>query len=141
VKDRLKTKLPWVEPRNGWKLTASHKEGDAARAVDSNQGTRWATGEPMKGGEWFQVELPSEIDITGLAMDSQANSLDYPRKFKVELSKDGNSWEPPVVTQDGKSPVIEVVFSSPQRAKFIRITQTGSAGNSWGFHELVLFKK
>jgi hypothetical protein len=141
VKDRLKTKLPWIEPRSSWKLTSSHKQGDAGRAVDGNQGTRWATGEPMKGGEWFQIELPSEMDIAGLAMDSQANSQDYPRKFMVEVSKDGQSWEPPVVTQDGKSPLIEVVFPSVKRAKVVKITQTGSASNSWGFHELVLFKK
>lgn len=141
VKDRLKTKLPWIEPRSSWKLTSSHKQGDAGRAVDANQGTRWATGEPMKGGEWFQIELPSEMDIAGLAMDSQANAQDYPRKFIVEVSKDGQSWEPPVVTQDGKSPLIEVVFPSVKRAKVVKITQTGSASNNWGFHELVLFKK
>ncbi len=141
VKDRLKTKLPWVEPRTGWKLTASHKESDAARAVDNNQGTRWATGQPMKGGEWFQVELPAETELTGLALDSQANSQDYPRQFTVELSKDGSSWEPPVVTQDGKTALIEVVFPSPKRAKVIKITQTGSAGSNWGFQEIVLFKK
>ncbi len=141
VKDRLKTKLPWVEPRNTWKITASHKQVDASRAVDGNQGTRWATGEPMRGGEWFQVELPSETDLAGLAMDSQANSQDFPRKFTIELSQDGSTWAPPVVTQDGKTALIEVVFPSPKRAKFVKITQTGSAGNSWGFHELVLFKK
>jgi hypothetical protein len=95
----------------------------------------------MRGGEWFQVELPSETDIAGLAMDSQANLQDYPRKFTVELSKDGRSWDPPMVAQDGKTALIEVVFPSPQRAKFIKITQTGSAGNNWGFQELVLFKK
>lgn len=141
VKERLKTKLPWIEPRSSWKLTASHKQGDAGRAVDGNQGTRWATGESMKGGEWFQIELPSEMDIAGLAMDSQANAQDYPRKFIVEVSKDGQSWEPPVVSQDGKSPLIEVVFPSVKRAKLVKITQTGSANNNWGFHELVLFKK
>jgi hypothetical protein len=141
LKDRLKTKLPWIEPRSSWKLTSSHKQGDAGRAVDGNQGTRWATGEPMKGGEWFQVELPSEMDIAGLAMDSQANAQDYPRKFIVEVSKDGQSWEPPIVTQDGKSPLIEVVFPAVKRARVIKITQLGSANNHWGFYELVLFKK
>jgi hypothetical protein len=95
----------------------------------------------MKGGEWFQVELPSEMDIAGLAMDSQANAQDYPRKFIVEVSKDGQSWEPPIVTQDGKSPLIEVVFPAVKRARVIKITQLGSANNHWGFYELVLFKK
>ncbi|MBK8040089.1 MAG: protein kinase [Verrucomicrobiaceae bacterium] len=141
VRDRLKTKLPWIEPRNAWKLTTSHKEGDATRAVDGSQSTRWATGQQMKGGEWFQVELPSEMDIAGLALDSQASPQDYARKFTVEVSKDGRTWEPPVVTQDGKSALIEVVFPSPKRAKYVKITQKGSATNYWGFQELVFFKK
>lgn len=141
VKDRLKTKLSWVEPRSAWKVSASHKGSDSSRAVDGNQGTRWATGESMKGGEWFKIELPSEEEIAGLAMDSQANAQDYPRKFQIELSADGKSWNPPVVTQETRSPLTEVVFSSPQKARFVRITQLGTANNNWGFHELVLFKK
>jgi hypothetical protein len=46
-----------------------------------------------------------------------------------------------VVTQDGKSPLIEIVFPSPQKARHVKITQTGSATNNWGMQELVLFKK
>lgn len=141
VKDRLKTKLPWVEPRQSWKLTTSHKPGDAAKAVDGNQSTRWATGEVMRGGEWFQVELPAEIELAGLAMDSQANPQDYPRKFNVEVSTDGRIWQPALMSQDGKTPLIELAFPTPKRGRFIKITQTGSAGSHWGFHELVIFKK
>lgn len=140
VKERLKTKLPWVEPRTAWKMKASHKAPDAGRAVDNNQTTRWATGTPMAGGEWFSIELPSETDLTGLAMDSQGNTGDYARKFKVELSMDGSTWDAPVVTQDGKTPVIEVTFPAPQRAKHVKITQLGSASSNWGFQEIVLFK-
>lgn len=141
VKERLKTKLPWVEPRQSWKLTTSHKPGDAAKAVDANQGTRWATGEAMRGGEWFQVELPADTDLAGLAMDSQATPQDYPRKFNIEVSTDGRTWQPAAIAQEGKTPLIEIVFPTPKRGKFIKITQTGSAGSHWGFHELVIFKK
>ncbi len=139
LKDRLKSKLSWVEPRKAWKVTASLKAGDAARAVDDNQTTRWATGAAMRGDEWFSIELPAETDIAGLALDSQGNQQDYPRKFKVELSMDGKAWGQ-AAQGDGKSALVEVLFPAPQRARFVRISQLGSAGNNWGFQEIVLLK-
>jgi hypothetical protein len=141
LKQRLKSKLEWIEPRSEWKLKASHRAGDAAKATDDSQSTRWATGAPMKGGEWFSIELPSETDIAGLVLDSQGNPQDYARKFKIELSMDGRSWGPPVVTQDGRTPLIEVIFPAAQRARHVRVTQLGGAGNNWGMQEIVLLKK
>jgi protein kinase-like protein/F5/8 type C domain-containing protein len=137
---RLKTKLAWIEPRSTWKLSASHKKEDLPRAVDNQTGSRWSTGAAMKGGEWFTVELPKEENIAGLALDSQGNYQDYLRKYKIELSSDGAQWGP-VIAQGNGSAVTEIVFKAPQKARFVRITQLGSAGNSWGINELVLFKK
>jgi len=138
---RLKNKLPMIEPRNTWKLNASVKKEDCAKAVDNNTGSRWTTGVPMKGGEWFTIELPAEENIAGLALDSQASAQDYPRKYKIEVSSNGTQWNPAVAEGDG-SVLTEIVFKSPQRGRFVRITQTGTAtGNYWGINELVLFKK
>jgi hypothetical protein len=137
---RLKTKLAWIEPRSSWKLSASLKKEDCPKAVDNNIGTRWATAAPMKGGEWFTIELPKEENIAGLALDTQANSQDYPRKYKVELSTNGTQWDPPVSEGVG-SPVTEIVFKAPQKARFVRITQLGAAANAWSINELALFKK
>ena len=141
LKTRLKTKLAWIEPRKAWKLSASHNRNELGKMVDDSQSTRWNTAQQMRGGEWVSIELPSEMEIAGLALDSQGSTNDFPRKFKVELSADGKTWNPPVVTQDGKSPLIEIVFPSPQKARHVKITQTGSAPNNWGMQELVLFKK
>lgn len=140
LKERIKSKLAWVEPRSAWKVKASLKSEDSKKAIDDNQTTRWVTGAMMKGGEWFQIELPADTDIAGLAMDSQGNSQDFPRKYKVELSMDGKTWGPPVVTEDGRTAVVEVTFPAPQRARHVKITQLGSAQNNWGFQEIVLFK-
>lgn len=137
---RLRTKLAWIEPRSAWKLNASLKKEDCAKAVDNNTGSRWATGVPMKGGEWFTVELPTEENIAGLALDSQASNQDYPRKYKIEVSSNGAQWNSTDAQGDGNV-VTEIVFKTPQKARFVRITQLGTASNYWGINELVLFKK
>ncbi|MDB6005242.1 MAG: hypothetical protein JWR15_2229, partial [Prosthecobacter sp.] len=137
---RLKTKLAWIEPRGAWRLSASHKKEDLSKAVDNQTASRWSTGAAMKGGEWFIIELPTDENIAGLALDSQGNYQDYLRKYKIELSSDGTNWGAPVAQGDG-SAVTEIVFKAPQKARFVRITQLGSASNPWGINELVLFKK
>ena len=51
----------------------------------------------------------------------------------------GAQWSSPIA--EGKGGIVtEVIFKAPQKARFVRITQTGSAGNSWGINELVLLK-
>lgn len=137
-KERIKTKLPWIEPRKSWKLSTSHKKEDCGKAVDGNTGSRWTTNESMKGGEWFTVELPSETDIAGVALDSQGSSQDFPRKCKVEISTNGSQWN--AAAEVNGSTVTEVIFKTPLKGRFVRMTQTGSAGNYWGINELVLLK-
>ena len=137
---RLKTKLPMIEPRSTWKLNASIKKEDCAKAVDNNTGSRWTTGVQMKGGEWFTVELPADENIAGLALDSQGSNQDYARKYKIEISSNGTQWNPAVAEGNG-AVLTEIVFPAPQRGRFVRITQTGTATNYWGINELVLFKK
>ncbi|MDP1586428.1 MAG: discoidin domain-containing protein, partial [Prosthecobacter sp.] len=140
LKQRLKTKLAMIEPRSAWKLSASVKKEDCVKTTDGNTASRWATGVPMKGGEWFIVELPVEADIAGLALDSQGNYQDYARQFKIELSANGTQWGAPVMEGKGAA-LAEIIFKAPQKARFVRITQTGSSPSPWGINELVLFKK
>lgn len=139
LKQRMRSKKEWIEPRGGWKLTASHKKEDLSKAVDNNTGSRWSNGAPMKGGEWFTIELPAETLIGGFALDSQHNNQDYPRKFRVEVSADGKNWGQPVVEGTGTA-VTEVTFKKPEKGKFIRFTQTGSSSSPWGINEVALMK-
>lgn len=140
LNQRLKSKKAWLEPRNGWKLTASHKKEDCGKAVDGNTVSRWSTGTAMKGGEWLTIELPTETEIGGLAIDSQANNQDFIRKYRIEVSSDGQNWGAPVAEGGNGGAVLEVTFGKPQKGRFVRITQTGSSSSYWGVNELVLFK-
>ncbi|MFZ4767247.1 MAG: DUF7133 domain-containing protein [Roseimicrobium sp.] len=123
-----------------WKLTAS-TDKDLAKAVDGDGGTRWTTNKVQAPGQWFQVELPSETDIAGVVLDTARSGGDYPRGYKVELSLNGSDWGAPILEGPGKSGITELMFAKPMKAKFIRITQTGSAkSNYWSLHELQVLK-
>jgi mono/diheme cytochrome c family protein/glucose/arabinose dehydrogenase len=138
--DELRASLPQTIPnRKEWKLTASNKPGDCSKAVDGNPDSRYTTGAPQAPGMWFQIELPQETSIVGLELDNTKSANDYPRGYKVETSKDGQTWDKPVATGKGFGPVTDITFPTI-KTKFIRITQTGSApGTYWSIHELEIF--
>lgn len=141
LNQRLKTKLPQIEPRSAWKFSPSQNEVEAKNVADGNVTSRWGTKARQSPGQWFQVELPGEQEIAGLALDCQAASGDFPRQYLVEISSDGSSWSK-ASEGDGKGALIEIVFSAPQKGRFIRITQKSTTStNDWGIYELVLFKK
>lgn len=138
---RLKTKLPQVEPRSAWQYKPSQNAAEAKNVADGNVTSRWGTKARQSPGQWFQVELPSEEMIAGLAMDAQAAPADYPRRFHIEVSADGRDWAK-VHEAEGHSALIEIVFETPRQGRFIRITQDSStSSNDWNLYELVIFKK
>jgi hypothetical protein len=58
----------------------------------------------------------------------------YPRRYKVELSDDGNTWRE---VDTGIGERIETLVSfEPQPARHIRITQTGNDYPRWMVGEL-----
>lgn len=138
---RLKTKLPQVEPRSSWTFNPSQNGTDAKNVADGNVTSRWSTKARQNPGQWFQVDLPQAQNIAGIALDCQAASGDYPRKFTIETSNDGQSWDK-VAERNGTGPLIEVVFDAPRPARHVRIMQTSTTpSNDWAICELVLFKK
>jgi len=139
--EEIQASVPQPLPdRAKWKVSASHHPDAAKRAIDGDFNTRYDTGASQVPGMWFQIELPEETEITGLRLDAAASTQDYPRGYKVELSNDGETWGQPIATGRGTNPVTEIIFDST-KARFIRITQTGSVnGLFWSIHELQIFK-
>ena len=116
---------------------ASLNNGNVGRALDSNQGTRWDTGRPMKPGDWFVLDLGVESTVKGLTLDSKNSSNDYPRGYEVYVSFDGGSWGNSLVTGRGTQPITRITFDKPVRTRFIKIIQTGSSDSwYWSIHEL-----
>ncbi len=139
LKDRLQTKLPLIDnSAKAWKLTASIVKENPAQAADGNLGSRWSTGGPMTSGTWFQIELPKEADISGVALDSPFPN-DYPHGYKVDVSLDGKAWAT-AAEGEGKLTPTEIVFSAPKKGRFIRINQTANNPAFWSIDEVLLFR-
>ncbi|MGV3660413.1 MAG: DUF7133 domain-containing protein [Prosthecobacter sp.] len=123
--------------RKDWKLTASHNPKDLAKAIDGTLETRWDTHTPQVPGMWLQIELPKPTDITGLLLDTAKSKNDWPRGWKIELSQDGITWDKPVLEGTSATSTTEFMLPKVAKAKFIRITDTGSVkGLYWSIHEL-----
>lgn len=123
--------------RKEWKLTSSHNDKELARAIDGDLGTRWDSRTPQVPGMWVQIELPQPTDITGLILDTGKSRGDWPRGWKIEVSMNGSEWDKPVLEGKSETSVTEFLFPKQVKAKFIRITDTGSVkGLFWSIHEL-----
>lgn len=111
--------------RQLWKVSASDNGATAPLAIDGNPGTRYSSGAPQHPGEWFQIELPEAAEISGIELDQQKFSTDFPRGYQVQVSNDGVTWEKPIAEGKRSGAVTEIGFS-PVKTRFVRITQTGS---------------
>jgi hypothetical protein len=60
--------------------------------------------------------------------------------YSVQVSTDGTTWSKPVAQGTGPVPLTTMAFA-PVPARFIRITQTGSAANGemWAIAQLRVF--
>jgi hypothetical protein len=67
--------------------------------------------------------------LSALVLDCGASTGDYPRGYQVYLSKDGVNWGTPVATGNGA--VVTTISFAAHAARYIRITQTGSASANW----------
>lgn len=127
-------------PRWTWTVSASvmASGNPPDNAIDGNINTRWSSGTQQTNGMWFQIDLGATTTFRGLVLDAGSSSSDYPRGYQVNVSNDGLNWGGAVATGSGSSAVTTILFAN-QNARYIRITQTGSAsGLWWSIHELTV---
>ena len=123
-----------------YRLSASHNAGNTFDAMDGRMDTRWYTGFPMTGGEWFMIDLAlDETPVCGLVLDSSHAANDYPRGYEVYLSDDGETWGEPVATGEGTEGITAIEFPA-QPCRFIKILQTGDSQGAywWSINELTI---
>jgi mono/diheme cytochrome c family protein len=133
-------------PDATWRAAASHNSGAAAGAFDY---ARWSTNAPQEPGMWFSIELPQPTALTELQFDSPVvgggrsgvpPASTSPRRYRVEVSTDGNSWTE-VAQGEGGARTTTIVFA-PVTARLVRITQTAGAKDAppWSMERLRLFQ-
>lgn len=117
-------------------LTASLGHGSERNAIDGSSKTRWTTGKPMAGGEWFMIDLGYETDIRELSLDAGPEGADQPRGYEVYVSLDGETWSKPVATGGDPGKKAFTVTLPPTYGRFVKIVQTGRIGLFWSINEL-----
>ncbi len=134
--EELRDVLPQaITNRTDWKVTASHNDKEAFKAIDGKSETRYTTGKEQVPGMWFQIEFPAPTVVSGLLLDAASSNRDYPRAFKVDVSDDGTHWKS-VATGHGNSRKTEIYFPTTT-TKFVKITQTSRAkGLFWSMYEM-----
>jgi len=101
-------------------------DAGASIALEGDAWTGWrdltATQHP---GQWFQVDMREERSFRRIVLDNTWALWDSPRSYAVSVSGDGRNWSAPIATGAGRPGITEISFP-PQRARFIRVTQTGT---------------
>jgi hypothetical protein len=141
TREEIANILPRPLPdRQLWKVSASDNNATAPFAIDGDPKTRYTSGAPQHPGEWFQIELPAEAEISGIELDQRKYATDFPRAYKVQTSADGVTWDKPVAQGKRSGAVVEISFE-PVKTRFIRITQTVAARPfSWSIAEVQLLQ-
>jgi len=136
------TQEDWMSPlgefaadRAGWSATAS--AGTPGSALDGSSTTRWTTSVNQAGSEWIRVDLGAPTLFNRLSVDNSNNAGQYPRNINIETSSDGAAWKS-VGNQPGADGVTSAKFS-PQVARYVRVSQTATAGALWSVGEINLF--
>ena len=125
--------------RAGWIATAS---GGAppSYGIDGNLNTRWSTEALQANGQWYQVDMRALQSFRKIVLDTTPSANDYPRGYVVNVSNDGINWGSQVAAGSGNASVTTIELNGTKTARYIRITQTGSApGNYWSIHELYVY--
>lgn len=128
-----------IEDRAQWKVTASDNPASAPGAIDGDPRTRYTSGSPQHPGQWFEIELPVETEISGIELDQRRFSTDFARAYTIQVSPDGVTWQT-AATGHRSGPVVDIQFD-PVKARFVRITNMGRyARMFWSIAEVNLFQ-
>ena len=104
---------------------------------------------------WYQIELPQPTTIAEIIVDASMGggfagfggrgTGGMPAfgmsAYRLHVSMDGTTWSPPVAQGRGETPSTQMTFA-PVPAKFVRITQTGTARNNewWGVQQVRIYQ-
>ena len=91
----------------------------------------------QQAGQHLQIDLGRREHFRQVAVDSGQNTGDFARGWALSVSDDGVRWrEIATGTGTGQLTTIDVPRT---RARYLRITSTGAAGNWWSIADVRLY--
>ncbi|MGH9144393.1 MAG: hypothetical protein ACRD2I_24905 [Vicinamibacterales bacterium] len=124
-----------------------------ALALDGDVDTRWLTGRPQNGDEWFRLAFDRTRDVSAITLQTASRSFgDYPRQLRIESTgEDGVAkvlYQAPMLVpytvllaRSGAQPTL-IVNLPANRTRILTIRQTGHTRRwFWSIHELKIFER
>jgi hypothetical protein len=109
-----------------------------AKAHDGSMATRWTTVGSMEPGYFVEIKFPKRREVTGLVLNTEPSPWDFPRKFTVEASADGENYKE--VARGNKKAtkkgITTINFEEPVQAQSIIITVTEASESWWSIYEM-----
>ncbi|RXZ81941.1 hypothetical protein EBB07_13135 [Paenibacillaceae bacterium] len=132
----------YAEPaleRSGWTATASVSGPGtpANQAIDGSVSTLWSSGADQTNGQFFQIDMGQSQIFNRMLLDAGAAASDYPHGYQIQVSSDGSNWS--IVASGSGSEAALLVEFPVQTARYVRIVQTGTAGNWWSIADLQVY--
>jgi hypothetical protein len=119
----------WVLPTRA--VTASGHDGAgsvAANTQDDNLSTRWSG---WGKGAWLLMDLGSAQPVSGAAVAWHLGTTQI-SNFTISTSEDGASYAQAYAGTSAPNTAAQTyAFSSPRRARYVRITVNGNVLNDW----------
>jgi hypothetical protein len=113
----------------------------AENAINGDHWTGWRDmTKTQYPGQWFQVDLKQIQTFDKIVLDNTWALWDSPQEYEVRISNDGVSWSKVIAAGKGALGITKITFPL-QRARWIRITQTGTSNTyHWSIYELGVYR-
>lgn len=121
----------------GATATATSATTDARLAVDGDASTRWSSGQAQSPGQNLTIDLGKAKNFSRVAVDSGGNLGDYARTWQLETSTDGSTWT--VKASGTGTAQLTNIDVAATKARYLRISSTGDAGNWWSIADVRLY--
>jgi hypothetical protein len=143
--------LPSELSGQSWAATASssnlmNEPGDLLynppeNALDGDLSTRWSSGKPQAGDEWFQLDFGASVAVSSVVLDMGEDAavqsyLDYARQYAVSVSDMSEDLTAtPLAEGEGMAPLTDISLPGVE-GRYLLIRQTGQATDWRSIHEL-----
>ncbi|HVR00640.1 MAG TPA: discoidin domain-containing protein, partial [Polyangia bacterium] len=124
--------------RTHWKATASASyamapAGPPIQGIDGNLTTRWTSGRPQDGTDYYQVDFGGTVKLTKITLDDTGDNSagDFPAGYQVYASTDGTTFSGTAFAM-GSGTMSSTVISFPQQTvRAVKIKEIGSRTGIW----------
>ncbi len=124
-------------PLIGATATAVPAGETPAAAVDADASTRWSSGAAQAPGQYLQIDLDRPTTFDRVQIDAGGYLGDYARSWRLSGSPDGVTWS---TLASGTGAGQLTTADVHARARYLRITSTGSSGSWWSVADLRLYR-